>query len=1520
MLRIKCAFIVLLSIAVTAFSQTDNKFWFVAPDITSGHDPNPPYLGGEPIYLVLTSTGTPVEVRIHQPANPSFDTIFVDIPAGESEKVELTSQIDDIENFPDDVTNNKGLLIESKGGDITAYYEVGTLLNPEIFVLKGKNALGYEFVVPGQNIWENNTWWYSPSPFQSINIVATEDNTVIEITPSQDAEGSHPADSTFEITLNKGQTYCLRAAGTAGSEHLPGTKIVVVSGGKIAVTLGDDSVQRNTCPDLNGDQLIPVNLIGKEYLVIRGESNFPNELPEMVFITAVEDLTEIYIDGTYKTTINALETYSDTLFKNATYIEASKDIYVYHMAGFNCEMGGAVLPTIEGCSGSHRVSFSRSLPRPFYMNLMVRDGGQSGFTLHYEDSTTWQLPDTLFEQDPVSGWWTLKDAHELFADSKDGGVPTREATTITNDTMFHVGIINGEHNKGCSYGYFSDYSVNTGSAEIISKTYDENSYYQYLCPGENATLKATGGYAYEWAPHDYLDDPFSATPVVSAPPGIHTYSVHIHRECYPDTTIKVTIEVLPEVNSHFTVDLTYGCTSSEALFMNDSSGATDFRWDFDGDGMVDFTDTVYHDSIYYTYTNTSTEDSIFYPRLVTSYNGFCPKEYTDTIAIPPRLNARFTVSDTIIESRQQVTFINNSTVSYEECHLSLGDNHTSTVCDTVTHTYYNQTFSDTTYTAQWIFFKQQCADTAIKEITVKGEFSHVTQPITHSPTQQFWFVAPDITSGHDPNPPYLGGEPIYLVLTSTGNPVEVRIHQPANPAFDTIIVNIPAGGTVKQDLTSKVTHVENFPFNSINNKGIYIESKGGDITAYYEVGTVNNTDLFALKGDNALGTEFVVPTQTIWENNTWWYNPDPYHSIHIVATQDNTVIKITPAQDSEGHPAGTPFNIVLDKGQTYCLKASGTLGHEHLSGTKIEVISGGKIAVTLSDDSIHRASCADQNGDQMIPVDLIGKEYLVMKGEVGTPGGLAELIFITAIEDSTNIYMNGEFRTSINAFETFADTLITNTSYIETTKDVYVYHMTGFSCQMGGAVLPTIEGCTGSNTVSFARSLPRPFYMNLMVKDGGQNGFTLHYEDGSAWHMSDTLFEQEPLSGWWSLKDNNELFANNRAGGVPADEVTTITNDMLFHIGIINGEHNHGCNYGYFSDFSENTGSAMAAETGTQKISRCNNDTIQLMASGGYAYEWTPHDYLDDPYSAFPKATPPESGQTYSVNISRGCRGDTSIQIVILPTAQAHIVIEDSAGCSPVKTALYNHSMGANLFKWDFDGDGLYDSVNYNSIPGNTVDTLIYTYSNDSIGLMQVRPILTASYNDKCTSHDTADITIYHHVKADFTVSDTILDSTGSITITNLSKGGSTFIHDFGDGDTAYTSTFQFQHMYSNQSTLDTSYVYQLVVYSPHCKDSNSQEIIVKGKPMDIKTVKQNSLCIYPTIIEDDDILHVNNPSGEPLEYVIYTIQGVKMNSGFIKDKYAQISTKTLIPGSYLIGFSNQEGDVWIATKQVIIQ
>lgn len=257
-------FVQLLFVCSFTYAQIDRKFWFAAPDVlahTQNYD--------KPIVVRLTTFTSPTTVTISIPSNPTFTPIITNIPANATNTIDLTTWINDIENTAINAIANKGLLIQSTA-DITAYYEVVSsycVCNPEIFALKGKNALGNEFFISNQNTYAIDTVRH-PGANASFDIVATEDNTTITITPSTELIG-HLAGIPFTITLNKGQTFSNVAKYRDKNSQLHGSYLS--SNKPIAVTLkGDLTFGDGTCADLIGDQTIPTNILGNEYIVTKG--------------------------------------------------------------------------------------------------------------------------------------------------------------------------------------------------------------------------------------------------------------------------------------------------------------------------------------------------------------------------------------------------------------------------------------------------------------------------------------------------------------------------------------------------------------------------------------------------------------------------------------------------------------------------------------------------------------------------------------------------------------------------------------------------------------------------------------------------------------------------------------------------------------------------------------------------------------------------------------------------------------------------------------------------------------------------------------------------------------------------------------------------------------------------------------------------------------------------------------------------------------------------------------------------
>ena len=503
----------------SVYAQVDTEFWFVAPEITQNH-------ADRPIYIRIASFQKAATITISQPANPDFYTITKTIGPNSALSIDMTDQIDEIENKPPDQISSPlkyGILIQSTS-PITAYYEVlgsnyvGIGVNSDIFVLKGSHALGNEFYVPFQTHWDNNSGVGGSSSF---DIVATEDNTTITITPTKDLYGSpsnHPAGVSFNVVLQRGETYSARSASLLGIDHPSGSHIK--SNKPIAVTTKDDSIVEGSSYDLAGDQIIPINNIGKEYIAIKVSDSVNTD---RLYIVATKANTSIYLDGssTPVATLNAGDTYEYHLLSPTLSISASDSVYVWHVAGFEDELGGAILPAI-GCTGSKQVNFTRSTDELFYLNIVVKSGYEQYFKLN--GSTTLITASEFGNVAGTSNTW--KYAQVFF---NPYIIPSNSANIIENDSSdFQLAILNGSTDTGFRYGYFSDF----GFLELGSD--------KSICQGDSLQLDA--GFlrdSYLWntgATGEYITVKDSGIYKVTITKGICKNSDSIHVAFFPKIT------------------------------------------------------------------------------------------------------------------------------------------------------------------------------------------------------------------------------------------------------------------------------------------------------------------------------------------------------------------------------------------------------------------------------------------------------------------------------------------------------------------------------------------------------------------------------------------------------------------------------------------------------------------------------------------------------------------------------------------------------------------------------------------------------------------------------------------------------------------------------------------------------------------------------------------------------------------------------------------------------------------------
>jgi gliding motility-associated-like protein len=455
----------LLKVSIS-FAQIDTAFWFAAPWVTPNHN------ASAPIFLRLASFSNTTTVRIYQPAGAYSTTVT--IAPNSLYNLDLSADSSILENYPPDTILPYGLKISSDF-PITAVYEVVSKdnLNPETFSLKGQNGMGTEFVAPFQNMWDIGP--FNPmKPFSQINIIASQASTTIWITPRCAVVG-HPANVTYSITLNQGESYTVQNMSEQESsvvgQNLSGT--IIVSDKPISVTVADDSVWEQAgggCRDLMGDQIVPTDVIGTDYIVNKGQMNAASQ--EGIFVVATKNFTSVTVnDGAITTfTLNQGDTKYFQITNPLTYVTADKAVYVIQASGFGCELGEAILPPIN-CSGSNQVSFTRTNSQTFILNILCRNGAQGGFVLNGSAAL---VPATSFTAVPgTAGAWV--GAQIQFSTAQ---IPSGTANLLTNSIdNFAMGVINGGTTTGCLYHYMSSFLrrvyTNAG-ADVITCTNNLN--------------------------------------------------------------------------------------------------------------------------------------------------------------------------------------------------------------------------------------------------------------------------------------------------------------------------------------------------------------------------------------------------------------------------------------------------------------------------------------------------------------------------------------------------------------------------------------------------------------------------------------------------------------------------------------------------------------------------------------------------------------------------------------------------------------------------------------------------------------------------------------------------------------------------------------------------------------------------------------------------------------------------------------------------------------------------------------
>lgn len=192
------------------------------------------------------------------------------------------------------------------------------------------HALGSKYVT--QNYTPSHTTSTCPSTnYSCFLIIATEDSTIVDITPRKNTLGGHSANIPFAVLLNEGECYQLFSAVGEVAGDLSGSKIESRDCKKIAVFNGNVltgvPAGRNNGYDHIFEQAIPVNYWGRKFVVTAAL----NRSGDFVKITASENNTQVKVDGVVVATIQAQDSHEFFLSSStgASFIETSMPCVTY---------------------------------------------------------------------------------------------------------------------------------------------------------------------------------------------------------------------------------------------------------------------------------------------------------------------------------------------------------------------------------------------------------------------------------------------------------------------------------------------------------------------------------------------------------------------------------------------------------------------------------------------------------------------------------------------------------------------------------------------------------------------------------------------------------------------------------------------------------------------------------------------------------------------------------------------------------------------------------------------------------------------------------------------------------------------------------------------------------------------------------------------------------------------------------------------------------------------------------------
>ena len=659
---------------------------------------------------------------------------------------------------------------------------------------------------------------------------------------------------------------------------------------------------------------------------------------------------------------------------------------------------------------------------------------------------------------------------------------------------------------------------------------------------------------------------------------------------------------------------------------------------------------------------------------------------------------------------------------------------------------------------------------------------------------QFWFAAPYFNCIHGQTSPYR------MVIFAFEENATVTISMPANPSFTPIVQTVLKGGYANIEMASNKAAGDatiTTPFNEVSNRGLLVSSTS-KIECYYQVEGYNS-EAYTLKGKNALGTDFLVAGQKQYNNGSTssdWIGSR--HSIHIVASENNTVVTINPSAPillADGTSGSGPITVTLQKGETYAVAAYSQSASSNLSGTTIT--STKPIAVTSNDDSVYTNGSADAVGEQLVPTDFAGMDFVLVCG-----GGYYEYCTIFAMHDNTTVTTSdGGSYTLDNGQYQYVSMSGRSALRIESSQPIMVFQVltsTTGSGELGGTIVPQVH-CTGSNIAGYKTfSSGMSVCINLITAKKNISNFLLNGSpiSASSFHAVDATEEYYYARLQYTSSTDASYVVQCTSG--------------FFQMGVSEGNSGTSSTYGFFSNY----GAFYVSE-------------VEAVFLENSTYSWDNH-FLPGTTTPMTFSLPGEYRDTISA--SDGC---DSICILHL----------QSTGCAPLVTrADTTIHLGDSVFMWATGSDYLVWSPELNKTKDGDLYvkpdiTTTYTVSSYKKGLAEANLVVNGDFEQGNTGFTTA----LHYIipytspggQGDYTVTDDVRGFWPVASVASHKAYGGSGNMMVVDGATTPNSI-----VWQQQVTVTPNTDYAFSAYVMSCLESNMQnkyallQFMVNGKQL----------------------------------------------------------------------------------------